>query len=50
MGVRYVLEGSVQKADQHVRIPAQLIETTTGYHLWSEQYDRPLHGPLRAPR
>ena len=42
MGVRYVLEGSVQKADQHVRITAQLIETTTGYHLWSEQYDRPL--------
>ncbi len=42
MGVRYVLEGSVQKADQQVRITAQLIETTTGYHLWSEQYDRPL--------
>ena len=42
MGVRYVLEGSVQKADQQVRITAQLIEATTGYHLWSEQYDRPL--------
>jgi adenylate cyclase len=42
MGVRYVLEGSVQKADQRVRINAQLIEATTGYHLWSEQYDRPL--------
>jgi adenylate cyclase len=42
MGVRYVLEGSVQKADQRVRITAQLIEATTGYHLWSEQYDRPL--------
>jgi TolB-like protein len=42
MGVRYVLEGSVQKADQQVRITVQLIEATTGYHLWSEQYDRPL--------
>src|SRR5713226_9097217 len=42
MGVRYVLEGSVQKADQRVRIAAQLIDATTGYHLWSEQYDRPL--------
>src|SRR5262249_17750655 len=42
MGVRYVLEGSVQKAAQRVRITTQLIEATTGYHLWSEQYDRPL--------
>jgi tetratricopeptide (TPR) repeat protein len=42
MGVRYVLEGSVQRADQQVRITVQLIEATTGHHLWSEQYDRPL--------
>src|SRR5207249_7239608 len=42
MGVRYVLEGSIQKADQRVRITTQLIDATTGYHLWSEQYDRPL--------
>ncbi len=42
MGVRYILEGSVQKADQRVRITVQLIEAATGYHLWSEQYDRPL--------
>jgi adenylate cyclase len=42
MGVRYVLEGSIQKADQQVRITVQLIEAATGYHLWSEQYDRPL--------
>jgi adenylate cyclase len=42
MGVRYVLEGSVLKADNQVRITAQLIEATTGYHLWSERYDRPL--------
>src|SRR5262245_42332187 len=43
MGVHYVLEGSVQKADQRVRITTQLIEAATGYHLWSEQYDRPLN-------
>ena len=43
MGVRYVLEGSVQKAAGQVRITTQLIEAATGYHLWSERYDRPLH-------
>ncbi len=42
LGVRYVLEGSVRKADSEVRITAQLIDTTTGGHLWSERYDRPL--------
>src|SRR5262245_9374099 len=43
MGVRYVLEGSVQKAAGQVRITAQLIEAATGGHLWAERYDRPLH-------
>jgi len=42
LGVRYVLEGSVQKAGERVRITAQLIDSTTGYHLWSENYDRDL--------
>jgi adenylate cyclase len=42
MGVQYVLEGSVLKADGQVRITAQLIDATTGYHLWSERYERPL--------
>jgi adenylate cyclase len=42
LGVRYVLEGSVRKADSQVRITAQLIDATTGYHLWAERYDRPL--------
>ncbi|MGE4094434.1 MAG: tetratricopeptide repeat protein [Candidatus Binatia bacterium] len=42
MGVRYVLEGSVLKADGQVRITMQLIDAITGYHLWSERYDRPL--------
>jgi TolB-like protein/Flp pilus assembly protein TadD len=42
LGVRYVLEGSVRKSDNQVRITAQLIDATTGEHLWSERYDRPL--------
>jgi adenylate cyclase len=46
MGVRYVLEGSVLKADGQVRIGAQLIDATTGYHLWSERFDRPLQSIL----
>jgi adenylate cyclase len=40
LGVRYVLEGSVQKSIDKIRITAQLIDATTGYHLWSEKYDR----------
>ncbi len=42
LGVRYVLEGSVRKAGDRVRVTAQLIDGTTGGHLWSERYDRPL--------
>src|SRR5436309_8486126 len=42
MGVRYVLEGSVRKAGERVRISAQLIDATTDHHLWAERYDRPL--------
>jgi adenylate cyclase len=42
LGVRYVLEGSVRKAGDRVRITAQLIEATTGSHLWAERYDRDL--------
>ncbi|MGE0825837.1 MAG: adenylate/guanylate cyclase domain-containing protein [Candidatus Binatia bacterium] len=41
-GVRYLLEGSVRKANNRVRITAQLIDATTGYHLWAERYDREL--------
>jgi adenylate cyclase len=40
LGVRYVLEGSVQKAGDRLRINAQLIDATTGSHLWAERYDR----------
>ncbi|MCH8139211.1 MAG: adenylate/guanylate cyclase domain-containing protein [Proteobacteria bacterium] len=42
LGVRYVLEGSVRKAGDRVRISAQLIDPPTGYHLWAERYDRDL--------
>jgi len=39
LGVRYVLEGSVRRAEDQVRINAQLIDATTGGHLWAERYD-----------
>ena len=42
LGVRYVLEGSVQRAGDRLRVTAQLIDATTGNHLWSERYDRDL--------
>jgi adenylate cyclase len=42
LGVRYVMEGSVQKAGNRVRINIQLIDATTGGHLWAERYDREL--------
>ncbi len=42
LGVKYVLEGSVQKTVDRIRITAQLIDATTGHHLWSERYDRNL--------
>src|SRR5262249_23979991 len=42
LGVQYVLEGSIRKANNRVRITAQLIDATTGHHLWAERYDRDL--------
>jgi TolB-like protein len=42
LGVRYVIEGSVRKSGDRVRITAQLIEATTGNHVWAERYDRDL--------
>jgi adenylate cyclase len=42
LGVQYVLEGSVRRADGQVRITTQLIDATQDQHLWSERYDRPL--------
>ena len=40
LGVRYVLEGSVRRADERVRINALLIDAGTGVHLWADRYDR----------
>ena len=42
LGVRYVLEGSIRKAGNRVRITAQLIDATSGFHMWAERYDRDL--------
>jgi adenylate cyclase len=42
LGVRYVLEGSIQKTEDRVRITAQLIDAITGKHLWAERYDSDL--------
>ncbi|RZN12484.1 hypothetical protein CWO91_04130 [Bradyrhizobium genosp. SA-3] len=42
LGVRYIVEGSVRKADNRVRITAQLNDATSGGHLWAERYDREL--------
>jgi adenylate cyclase len=41
-GVRYVLEGSVRRAGNRVRITAQLIDAMSGHHLWADRYDRDL--------
>jgi TolB-like protein/DNA-binding winged helix-turn-helix (wHTH) protein/cytochrome c-type biogenesis protein CcmH/NrfG len=41
LGVRYILEGSVRRAGDRVRVTAQLIDGTTGGHIWSERYDLP---------
>ena len=42
LGVRYVLEGSVQRSGDRVRVAVQLIDALTGSHLWAERYDRDL--------
>ena len=42
LGVRHILEGSVRKAGNRVRITAQLVDGTSGGHLWAERYDRDL--------
>jgi adenylate cyclase len=40
LGVQYVLEGSVQRSGNRVRVTAQLIDALTGHHLWADRYDR----------
>jgi len=39
LGVRYVLEGSIRRSENRVRITAQLIDALSGRHLWAERYD-----------
>jgi TolB-like protein/class 3 adenylate cyclase/Flp pilus assembly protein TadD len=48
LGVRYVLEGSVRKGGNHVRITTQLIDASTGNHIWAERYDRDLADIFRV--
>jgi adenylate cyclase len=42
LGVRYMVEGSVRKVNNRIRITAQLVDGTTGYHVWAQSYDRDL--------
>ena len=46
LGVNFVLEGSVRKASDTLRVTAQLIDAATGFHLWSERWDRQLEDML----
>jgi len=48
LGVAYVVEGSVRKADGRIRVTAQLIDATTGVHRWSNTYDREVGGVLEV--
>jgi adenylate cyclase len=43
LGARYVVEGSVRKAGNRIRVTVQMIEASTGEHIWAERYDRELH-------
>jgi adenylate cyclase len=43
LGVNYLLEGSVRKAGNRIRITAQLVDTTNGHHLWADRFDRELN-------
>jgi adenylate cyclase len=49
LGVRYVLEGSVRKLSNRVRITAQLIDATNAAHVWAERYDRALDDVFELP-
>ena len=44
LGVRYILEGSVRRGGDRIRVTAQLIDSSDGSHVWAERYDRPLTG------
>jgi TolB-like protein len=49
LNVRTVLEGSVRKSGNHLRITAQLVNAADGYHLWSERYDREMKDVFAVP-
>ena len=49
LGVRYVLEGSVRRGGDRIRISAQLIDASTGTHRWAEHYDRTLEDVFDGP-
>ena len=40
LNVRYVVEGSIQRSDENMRVTAQLIDASTGSHIWADRYDR----------
>ena len=42
LGVRYIVEGSVRRTGKRLRVTVQLLDATSGYHLWAERYDREL--------
>jgi len=42
LGVKYVLEGSVRKSENRVRVTAQLVDASSGHHIWADRYDREL--------
>jgi TolB-like protein/Flp pilus assembly protein TadD len=48
LGVAHVLEGSIRRAGEQLRVTAQLIQADTGYHLWSETYDRELRDVFKT--
>ena len=54
LGVRYILEGSLRKSGNRIRVTAQLVEAETGRHVWAERYHRDLATSLmcrtRSPR
>jgi adenylate cyclase len=49
LGVRYILEGSVRRAGNRIRVSAQLVETETANHIWAERYDRDLANIFVVP-
>lgn len=46
LGVQYILTGSVQQTNDHLRVSAQLVDATAGDHVWAERYDGSVHDPL----